>query len=222
MDFELIILLLRSICVGVVASITVGPVAVLCIQRTLSKDRKSGIISGLGVSCADTVMAIAAFTFYSVLYDQIQSHQDILRVIGGIFVVMVGVYLFAQNPVVQVRKNRAGKINIWQDFISAFGLTIANFIMVIPYLLAFFAIFNISSIEANDVSSILRSVIVIGGFFSGSIAWWLLLAFTLNLVRRRFRPRHMVTINYVAGSLIGVLGIYTILSTFFDIFPNGN
>ena len=30
----------------------------------------------------------------------------------------------------------------------------------------------------------------------------------------------MLTINHVAGLLIGILGIYTILSTFFDIFPN--
>ena len=30
----------------------------------------------------------------------------------------------------------------------------------------------------------------------------------------------MLTINHVAGLLIGLLGIYTILSTFFDIFPD--
>ena len=42
----------------------------------------------------------------------------------------------------------------------------------------------------------------------------------INLFRRRFRPRHMLTINHVAGLIIGILGIYTILSTFFDIFPN--
>ena len=52
------------------------------------------------------------------------------------------------------------------------------------------------------------------------MAWWTLLAFVINLFRRRFRPRHMLTINHVAGLIIGILGIYTILSTFFDIFPN--
>ena len=220
MNLEPVIILFRSLCVGVVASITVGPVAVLCIQRTLSKNRRSGMMSGLGVTCADTMMAIAAFSFYSVLYEQIQTHQSILRVVGGIFVVMVGVYLFTQNPAMQIRKNRAGKNNSWQDFASAFGLTIANFIMVIPYLLAFFAVFNISSVETDDVSGILRSAIVIGGFFIGSFSWWMTMAFVLNLVRHKFKPRHMASINYIAGILIGVIGIYTILSTFFDIFPN--
>jgi len=31
----------------------------------------------------------------------------------------------------------------------------------------------------------------------------------------------MLTINHVAGVLIGVLGIYTILSTFFNLLPDG-
>jgi len=221
MGFETIAILLRSICVGLAASITVGPVAVLCIQRTLSKNRRSGIISGLGVACADTFMAIIAFSCYSMLAVQIQQHQNILRVVGGIFVVMVGVYIFTQNPVVQIRKNRAGRMNLWQDFASIFGLTLSNFIMVIPYLLAFFSVFDISSIEARDVSGFFRSLIVIGGFFAGSLGWWTMLAFVLNLFRRRFRPRHMLTINHVAGIVIGILGIYTILSTFINILPNG-
>ncbi len=36
MGFEYIEVLFRGLCVGVAASITVGPVAVLCIQRPLS------------------------------------------------------------------------------------------------------------------------------------------------------------------------------------------
>ncbi len=195
MAFEIVETLFRGICVGVAASITVGPVAVLCIQRTLSKSRRSGIVSGIGVACA---------------------------VIGGIFVVIVGVFIFAQNPVPQIRRNRAGKTSLWQDFASIFGLTIANFIMVIPYILAFFAVFKISGGDMADhtFGGFMRSLFVIAGFFGGAVAWWTLLAFVINLFRRRFRPRHMLTINHVAGLIIGILGIYTILSTFFDIFPN--
>ena len=208
MAFEIVETLFRGICVGVAASITVGPVAVLCIQRTLSKSRRSGIVSGIGVACADTFMAMAALFFYSMLQTQIEQYNTLLRVIGGIFVVIVGVFIFAQNPVPQIRRNRAGKTSLWQDFASIFGLTIANFIMVIPYILAFFAVFKISGGDMADHT------------FGGAVAWWTLLAFVINLFRRRFRPRHMLTINHVAGLIIGILGIYTILSTFFDIFPN--
>ena len=217
MTFGILNDLFRGICVGVAASITVGPVAVLCIQRTLSKSRRSGIVSGIGVACADTFMAMAALFFYSMLQTQIEQYNTLLRVIGGIFVVIVGVFIFAQNPVPQIRRNRAGKTSLWQDFASIFGLTIANFIMVIPYILAFFAVFKISS---GDVTGFVRSVFVIAGFLGGATAWWTLLACVISLFRRRFRPRHMLTINHVAGLIIGILGIYTILSTFYAIFPN--
>ena len=222
MALDIFEVLFRGICVGVAASITVGPVAVLCIQRTLSKNRRSGIVSGIGVACADTFMAMAALFFYSMLQSQIEQYNTLLRVVGGIFVMAVGVYIFSQNPVPQIRRNRAGKSSLWQDFASIFGLTLANFIMVIPYILAFFAVFKISGsdVAGGGFGGFVRAVFVIAGFFGGAAAWWTLLACVINLFRRRFRPRHMLTINHVAGLLIGILGIYTILSTFFDIFPD--
>ena len=205
---------------GLASSITVGPVAVLCIQRTLSKNLQSGLASGTGVAMADMLMAIIAYFFYSMLQAQIEEYSAILQVVGGIFVVIVGVYIFFQNPVPQIRRNRAGKTNLWQDFSSMFVFTLANFIVVIPYLLAFFAMFNVGLESAqSDVASLLRSAMTIVGFFAGAMMWWVLVTLSINYFRRRFRPRHMLTINHVAGVIIGVLGIYTILSTFFNILP---
>ncbi len=205
----------RSILVGVAASITVGPVAVLCIQRTLTKSRMSGIISGLGVACADTLMAIAAYFFYALLQGQIELYNVLLRVVGGIFVVGVGVYLYLQNPLPQIRKQYRGEVTTgWQDFVSVFGLTLANFIMVIPYLLAFFAVFKLSDGEPlPNMWGAVKGMAVIVGFFVGSFAWWTMLAFIFNMFRKKFKPRHMVVLNHSAGILIGSLGAYTILST---------
>ncbi len=210
----------RGLAVGLASSITVGPVAVLCIQRTLSKNRRSGLASGAGVAVADMLMAIIAFFFYSMLQTQIEEYSAILQVVGGIFVVIVGVYIFFQNPVPQIRRNRAGKTNLWQDFSSMFVITLANFVVVIPYLLAFFAMFNVGmQSSVSDVASLALSALTILGFFAGAMSWWVMLTFIIDFFRRRFRPRHMLTINHVAGVIIGVLGIYTILSTFFNILP---
>ena len=129
--------------------------------------------------------------------------------------------ILLKNPVGQIRRNRAGKTSLTQDFASIFGLTIANFVLVIPYILTFFAVFKISTIETFDVAGLGRGFLVIVGFFGGAILWWTSLAFLINLFRRRFRPRHMLTINHVAGIIIGVLGVYTILSTFFNLIPHG-
>ena len=165
-------------------------------------------------------MAIIAYFFYSMLQAQIEEYSAILQVVGGIFVVIVGVYIFFQNPVPQIRRNRAGKTILWQDFSSMFVFTLANFVVVIPYLLAFFAMFNVGlQSEGGDIASLARSAVTILGFFAGAMAWWIMVVFLIDLFRRRFRPRHMLTINHVAGIVIGVLGVYTILSTFFNILP---
>ncbi len=219
MLIDTIEILFRGMCVGLASSITVGPVAVLCIQRTLSKNRRSGLVSGMGVAVADTLMAIIAFFFYSMLQAQIEEYSMILQVIGGIFVVIVGVYIFFQNPVPQIRKNRAGKKDPWQDFSSMFVFTLANFVVVIPYLLAFFAMFNVGLQAHDDMASLVRGGITIAGFLAGALLWWFALTLSIDLFRKRFRPRHMLTINHVAGVIIGVLGVYTILSTFFNILP---
>lgn len=212
-------ILLRGMTVGLASSITVGPVAVLCIQRTLSKGRRAGFISGLGVACADTLMAIIAFFFYAMLEAQIAKYSYIISLLGGIFVIVVGVVIFFQKPSPQIRRNRAGTNSTWRDFVSMFGFTMANFVTVVPYLLAFFAMFGVASHDGSrDIASISSSLLIIAGFLAGAVIWWFLLTLLINLFRRRFRPHHMATINRIAGIVIGLLGVITILTT---VIPNG-
>ncbi len=220
MNFDTLNIFVRAIIVGVAASITVGPVAILCIQRTLSKSRRSGIISGMGVASADTFLALISYIFYSILQSQIEQYSSILHVCGGLFVVAVGSYIFMQNPVMQLRRNRSGKESAWQDFASIFGLTFTNFVMVVPYILAFFAVFQIPSFDSSSTSGVIAAVVVVAGFFLGASSWWSALACLINLFRRKFKPRHLIVINHLAGALIAFLGICTILSTFIDIIPD--
>lgn len=249
--FEIVEVLLSGMLVGLASSVTVGPVAVLCIQRTLSKGHLSGLFSGLGVACADTLMAILSFTVYALLKSSIDEYHTVIQICGGVFVVIVGIFIFFKNPVPQIRKNRTGRSNLWQDFVSMFGFTLANFVVVIPYILAFFTMFNIdlsgdlvtttteveiiadpvldvarsahdevvqevvtttTTTTPSPLSPMFRNSLVILGFLLGAVGWWGLLTFVINLFRRRFRPRHMLTINHVAGIVISTLGLYTLIS----------
>ena len=216
-------ILLRGVTVGILSSITVGPVAVLCIKRTLNKSRHSGFVSGLGVACADTLMAIIAFFFYAILHSQIEQYKHILSIVGGIFVVIVGVVIYLQKPSKKVNIDGSVQNTPWRDFASMFGFTMANFVTVIPYILAFFAMFGVSSHQGtHDVASLFSSMLIIGGFLGGAVLWWFLLTTLISLFRRSFRPHHMRTINRIAGIIIGLLGVITILSTVISTTPNGN
>ena len=207
---------------GLASSVTVGPVAVLCIQRTLSKGYFSGLASGFGVAVADTFLAILAFSVFALIKSYIDAYSTIIQICGGAIVIIIGIFIFFQNPVPQIRKNRAGMRNLWQDFASMFGVTLANFPVIIPYILAFFTMFNIDiSISATDLTSpdadslgrVVQNMFVILGFLVGAATWWLSITSLINIFRKRFRPRHMLTINHVAGIVISFLGLITLLST---------
>jgi threonine/homoserine/homoserine lactone efflux protein len=223
MLFEIFKILFGGLCVGLASSVTVGPVAVLCIQRTLSKGHLSGLMSGLGIACADTLMAILAFSVYALLKSYIDEYNTIIQFCGGIFVVIVGVVIFFKNPVPQIRKNRAGRSALWQDFASMFGFTLANFVVIIPYILAFFTMFNIDlaldapqgadlAQTASQVGRWMNNILVLVGFLLGAMLWWLALTSTINIFRKGFRPRHMLVINRVAGVVISALGVITLVT----------
>lgn len=224
MLFELLKILFGGLCVGLASSVTVGPVAVLCIQRTLSKGHLSGFVSSMGIVCADTLMAILAFSVYAILKSYIDEYSYIIQLVGGIFVVIVGIFIFFKNPVPQIRKNKTGQSVLWQDFGSMFGFTLANFIVVIPYILAFFTMFNIDlSIDFSGVAhgtvqfmNALNNILVLGGFFLGATLWWLAVTSIISIFHKGFKPRHMIVINRVAGVVIMVLGVATLLSVIIE------
>ena len=57
---EPLLFFLKGIAAGFVVAIPVGPVAMLCIRRTLATNMKSGYATGLGAAVADTLYAIIA------------------------------------------------------------------------------------------------------------------------------------------------------------------
>ena len=218
MFLELLEILFDGLCVGLASSVTVGPVAVLCIQRTLSKGHLSGFVSSMGVVCADTLMAILAFSVYNLIRGFIEDNSAIIQSIGGIFVVVVGIFIFLKNPVPQIRKNKTGTSILWQDFGSMFGFTLANFVVVIPYILAFFTMFGIgldfegAGVGVSQTVGAVYNFLVLAGFFIGATLWWLGVTSIISIFSKDFKPNHLVFINRIAGLVIIVLGVATLLS----------
>ena len=53
------------------------------------------------------------------------------------------------------------------------------------------------------------------GVLCGASLWWFTLTFGVSFLRRKFRPRHLLWMNRISGSVIVVLGAAAILSIFF-------
>lgn len=202
---------LRGILIGLVVSMfSIGPVGVLCIQRTLSKGQRSGFFSGLGAATADTIYATVAYFAIAFVHSFIEQNELILKIVGGALVICIGLYIFFQNPVVQIRRNRAGRVSLWRDFLSIFLFTIANPAISLIFV-GLFAMFGIS----NNAGYI-NGLAMLAGVLAGAAGWWFVFTLVLSLFRKKFRPRYLLWMNRVAGILVVMLGLVAILSSVFN------
>lgn len=53
-----LLLIIKGLMVGIIASAPMGPVGILCIQRTIQKGRTYGIVTGAGAALSDIIYAL--------------------------------------------------------------------------------------------------------------------------------------------------------------------
>lgn len=198
--------LLKGFIVGLFASVPLGPIGVLCIQRTLSKGRSSGFITGLGAAVSDTIFAAIALLSISYVQQLLSDYRYLVMIAGGVIVGIFGIRLFMTNPVKQIRRPKYGSRHYWQDFFSTVLMTLSNpgafFLM-----LGLFAFIGISRVEAEPPE---RIAITLAGVFAGAVLWWYILSASINLFRNKLRLRQLIMINRVAGVIIMVLGLISL------------
>jgi len=192
------------------ASIPLGPIGVLIIQKTLQKGRFAGFVSGFGAAVADTLFASIAALGLGFVINFIQAQEFYFRLIGSVFLVFVGLRIFFTNTIKQFRKSQApGKRGMLGDFLAIFFLTLSNPIAV----LFFGAMFAGASVFGDDSSTRVSLLLMLGVLLGGSI-WWYALSTLVNIFRKKFRLKQMFWINKISGIIIAFLGFLVFLSCF--------
>ncbi len=192
--------ILDGIIVGFSASVPLGPIGVLCIQRTLNKGKLSGFASGLGAATSDTIYAIIAGFSLSFIVGFIESQILWIQIFGAIILISMGLKIFNTNPAVQLRRQKRKSKSLVQDFFSTFFLTIANPLAIFLFL-AFFAGLGV---VATDQSAI-DQFVLISGVFLGAATWWFILTSLIGLFRSKINLRRLFWINKIAGGAIVIL-----------------
>jgi threonine/homoserine/homoserine lactone efflux protein len=198
LGFALIILLIKGLLVGLLASIPMGPAGVLCIQRTLNRGRLMGFMSGAGIALADTIFSVVAVLSLSVVQDWIAGKEAVLQVLVGVVVVVVAVRIMLSNPVKQLRSYGKQRGNLLGAMTSLFFLTI-NPINLLPVLFLV-GLFKVSA------SGVWQAGTVVLGVMVGALAWWFFISTIITHYRKHFKLRQMWWINKVAGGIILTLG----------------
>jgi threonine/homoserine/homoserine lactone efflux protein len=197
------ILLARGFVLGLTIAAAVGPIAVLCIRRTLAEGRVVGLVSGLGVATADaTYGAIAAFGLTAIT-DLLVTWRQPLAVGGGLFLLWLAWTTFRSVPGVAATTVDGDRRGLPGAYLSTLGLTLTNPMTI----LSFAALFVGLGVTAEDP---LGAALLTLGVFLGSAAWWVLLTTVVGALRTRITPTWLRRVNIVSGVLIGAFAIVAI------------
>ncbi|GAB6120510.1 LysE family translocator [Dysgonomonas termitidis] len=206
----MVYIIIKGLFIGFLSSAPMGPVGMLCIQRTLNEGRKNGLITGIGAVVGDMLIALLAIVAALGLgfsTEFIQQHEGPLKVVGSIVLIVFGYIVFNKNPSKSLTKLKEKSVSTWTVFISSLILTVSNIATLFLYI-ALFARFNV--IDADKPFGYdLITILFIG---IGAFLWWLLVTYFVNKLRSRFNPRGLQIFNRIIGLLLiglGVAGIIT-------------
>lgn len=209
----LIYIIIRGLAIGILVSAPMGPIGVLCIQRTLNKGRRSGLATGLGASLSDLCYAILTGLGLSIVVDFIEVHQAPLQIVGSLVLTGFGLYLFRQNPARNIRKKLNQKSSFTQDFASSYLLTLSN-PLILLLLIGLFARLNFFLPEMKAGHYILGYVSIILGAF----IWWFTITYIINKVRSHFNLRSLWLINRIISIVIIVMSLVGVGTGFYEYF----
>lgn len=203
--------LLKGLVVGLIVSIPMGPVGVLCIQKTVNKGRILGFLSGVGAASADTIYAIVAAFGVSYITNFLDKHQATMQIVGIIIFLYLGIRMVSNNPIKQYRYHQSStrKRNIVKDFLSVFFITLTNPLTIIFFGAAFATLGLLNTIEHP-----INAYLLILGIFVGASSWWFTLTSLVNIFRKKFRLRNIFIINRLSGYVIIALSVIAFFKLF--------
>jgi threonine/homoserine/homoserine lactone efflux protein len=198
-------LFLKGVLIGFLISTPVGPIAVLCINRTLNEGRIHGIVSGLGAATADAIYGLIAASGLTFISNFLVQEQIWLRLLGGLFLCYMGVKIFRSKLVQRVASGEGA--SYFSNYISASLLTLAN-----PgTLIAFAAVFSGLGIVKVRVHYASAGLLV-GGVFIGSGLWWFILNIIAGVFLGQLDYFKLSWLNKISGTIISGFGLFVLLS----------
>lgn len=198
---------LRGLVIGLSIAATVGPMSTLCIQRTVQKGHLYGLVSGLGIATADGIYGSVAGFGLTVVANFLVSQQLWIRLVGGIFLVYLGVKTMLSRPPERAAAVQLRASGLLGAYSSTLLLTLTNPLTI----LSFAAIFAGLGVAGANKGALAATLAVLG-VFCGSALWWCLLTWVISLVRGEFTPTWMLWLNRVSGCVIAIFGVIALAS----------
>ena len=199
----------KGMLIGLIASAPMGPVGVLCVQRTLNKGRWYGFITGIGAALSDIIYA--AITGYGMSYvmDVLSNQQTkmYLQIAGSIMLLAFGVYTYKSDPTKKIHKSGNGKGTLLHNGVTAFLVTFSNPLIIFLFLACYAQFAFVMPDHPFEM---------VVGFLSivfGALLWWFGLTWLIDKIRGKFDDNGIRLINQVIGAVVVLCSIIMFLGT---------
>ena len=207
-------LVFKGILIGIIASAPMGPVGILCIQRTLNKGRWYGFVTGVGAAISDIIYAMIAGLGMSVVVDMINDtqYQFLLQILGSLMLLMFGIYSYRSNPTKNMHISGNHKGTLVHNGVTAFFVTFSNPLIIFLFM-GLFAQF--SFVVPNHPLEMCL------GFLSipfGALIWWYGLTWLIDKVRGIFDNNGILLINKIIGSVVILFSVIVLFGTIFNLY----
>ncbi|MBQ6957364.1 MAG: LysE family transporter [Bacteroidales bacterium] len=203
---------LKAILIGLAASIPLGPLGIMCIQKALSKGRWAGFAVGLGSSIVDVFYAAIALFSVSFISDFLDRNRIWVMLVGGVIILLIGLQIAMKNPIKDLQQSKTTPVSSSRhvkEVLRGFLMTISN-PGALVLMLGLFAFFGLDLGTHYRAPAVL---VVLAGIFLGTASWWFLLASGISLFRKRFRLRQMLVINRISGIIIALIGLASVVES---------
>ena len=199
-------LTLTGFLVGLAISVPVGPIGLLCIQRSLQDGFKIGLMTGIGAALADgTYGFIVAFGLGAVSKLFIE-HERIIALVGAIVLIFLGIQLFTTPP--KDPHAKASDRSPWHALGTSYFLTFTNPTTVLV-LVGLFTGLGLGSTVLLDFR---QALLLVTSLMLGAASWWFCLsAATAFILHHRISPQILQRINRVSGTLMLIFGACIIM-----------
>ncbi len=207
-------MIIKGLIIGVVVSAPMGPVGILCVQRTLNKDRWCGFATGLGAALSDIIYALLTGYGMSFIMDTIEN-DDVafwIKAVGSILLFFFGFYTFRSNPIDRMKPVSHNKGTLFHNFISGFLVTLSNPLIIF----LFIAMYGQLTFILPD--SWILQIVGYLAFVLGAVGWWFLLTWLIDKVRNKFNVRGIWMINRIIGSVVMFVSVLILIHTIRDYF----
>jgi len=198
--------LLKAWLLGIAIAAPIGPIGMLCVNKTLEVGFIGACLVGLGAALADAVYGcVTAFGLNSISSFLLENIKTI-RIVGGIILL----YL-AYN---ELRSTSSEKIRVQSDnyfkFVSVvFLLTLSNPMTILTFIGIFSGFTDVA------ISNLTDSLIVILGIFLGSMTWWLILGGIITFIQKKISEDWIAKIKYIASAVLALFGVSIIYQAIF-------